>query len=80
MSESTMQQLQLLTGGFGLSIVFFGILWWVLCVVLFFKVWGMTNDVSEMKATMKEWFDLEHPLVEKDKEESKPQTEAADQL
>lgn len=80
MTESTMQQLQLLTGGFGLIIVFFGILWWVLCVVLFFKVWGMTNDVNEMKATMQEWFDLEHPLVEKDKEESKPQTEAADQL
>jgi hypothetical protein len=79
MSDDTIQQLQALTGGGVLLFAFFGILWWVLCVVLFFKVWGMTNDVNEMKATMKEWFDLEHPLVETDKEESKPQTEAADQ-
>jgi hypothetical protein len=64
MSDNTIQQIQLLTGGFGLIIIFFGILWWVLCVVLFFKVWSMTNDVMEMKETLKEWFDLEHPVIE----------------
>ena len=42
-----------------------GILWFLLCVILFFKVWGMTNDVSEIKRMFKEQLDLEHPYIEK---------------
>jgi len=52
--------------GFGIFILFLGILWWVLCIVLFFKIWGMTNDVSEIKGLLKEQLDLEHPYVEND--------------
>ena len=25
------------------------IAWWVLCLILFFKIWGMCNDVSKIK-------------------------------
>ena len=25
------------------------IIWWILCIVLFFKVWGMCNDVRKIK-------------------------------
>ena len=25
------------------------ILWWILCVILLFKVWGMCNDVNKIK-------------------------------
>ncbi len=57
--------------GIGASISFFiafmGIVWWVLCIILFFKVWGMTNDVSKIRDMFEEWFDLEHPLVEADR-------------
>jgi len=56
-----------LGAGFGIFILFLGILWWVLCIVLFFKIWGMTNDVSEIKGLLKEQLDLEHPYVENDK-------------
>lgn len=55
-----------LGAGFGIFILFLGILWWVLCIVLFFKIWGMTNDVSEIKGLLKEQLDLEHPYVEND--------------
>jgi len=55
-----------LGAGFGIFIIFLGILWWVLCIVLFFKIWGMTNDVSEIKDLLKEQFDLEHPFIEDD--------------
>jgi len=56
-----------LGAGFGIFILFLGILWWVLCIVLFFKIWGMTNDVSEIKGLLKEQLDLEHPYVEDNK-------------
>lgn len=36
----------------------------ILCIVLFFKVWGMTNDVSKIKDLLKEQLDLEHPYVD----------------
>lgn len=53
-----------LSAGFGIFIIFLGILWFLLCVILFFKIWGMTNDVSEIKNMFKEQLDLEHPYVE----------------
>lgn len=55
-----------LSVGFGLFIIFIGILWFLLCVILFFKIWGMTNDVKEIKTMFKEQLDLEHPYVEDD--------------
>lgn len=55
-----------LSAGFGIFILFLGILWWVLCIILFFKIWGMTNDVSEIKNMFKEQLDLEHPYAEDD--------------
>jgi hypothetical protein len=53
-----------LSAGFGIFIIFLGILWFLLCVILFFKIWVMTNDVREIKNMFKEQLDLEHPYVE----------------
>ena len=35
----------------GLTLLFaiLGIVWSILCLILFFKVWGMTNDVRDIK-------------------------------
>ena len=52
--------------GFGIFIIFLGILWFLLCVILFFKIWGMTNDVSEIESLLKEQIDLDHPYVKDD--------------
>lgn len=52
------------------AIFFLGILGWILGIVLFFKIWGMTRDVRKMKDMLQEWFDIEHPLV--DAKEDKP--------
>lgn len=38
-----------LGAGFSIFIIFLGILWFLLCVILFFKIWGMTNDVRDIK-------------------------------
>ena len=62
-----------LSAGYGIFILFLGILWWVLCIILFFKVWGMTNDVREIKNMFEEQFDLEHPVIE-DNEPAKNKT------
>lgn len=35
-------------------IAVFSIIWGILSLVLFFKVWGMTNDVNEMLRIMQE--------------------------
>ena len=64
MSEEAITTLGL-SAGFGFFIIFMGILWFLLCVILFFKIWGMTNDVSEIKKMFKEQLDLEHPYIEK---------------
>lgn len=53
-----------LSAGLGLFIIFLGILWFLLCVILFFKIWGMTNTVSEIRSLLKEQLDLEHPYAE----------------
>lgn len=53
-----------LGAGFSIFIIFLGILWFLLCVILFFKIWGMTNDVRDIKNMFKEQLDLEHPYVE----------------
>lgn len=34
--------------------------WSILCLILFFKVWGMTNDVKELK----EFFLHQHPITQ----------------
>ena len=64
MSEEAITTLGV-SAGFGFFIIFMGILWFLLCVILFFKIWGMTNDVSEIKKMFKEQLDLEHPYIEK---------------
>lgn len=33
---------------FGLVSIVIGIAWFVCCIVLFFKVWGMCNDVRQI--------------------------------
>ncbi len=30
-------------------IAFLSIIWSILCLILFFKIWGATNDIAEMK-------------------------------
>lgn len=37
-------------------------------VTLFIKIWAMTNHVAEIKKLLKEWLDIEHPLVEEGKD------------
>ena len=60
--------LQALNGVYAIILLTFAIIWSVLCIILFFKVWVMTNDVSKIKDMLKEWLDLEHPLVENEDE------------
>lgn len=36
-------------------------------IILFFKIWGMTNDTEKIKNILQEWLDIEHPLVEDEK-------------
>lgn len=64
MSNETIQVIQFLSSSFAGLFLFLGIIWWLLCIILFFKVWGMTNDVSKMKDMLREQLDLEHPYVE----------------
>ena len=33
---------------FGLIIILLGLAWTICCIVLFFKVWGMFNDVKQI--------------------------------
>ena len=33
-------------------IAFLSIIWSILCLILFFKIWGATNDIAEMKDMM----------------------------
>ena len=60
--------LQALNGVYAIISLTFAIIWSVLCIILFFKVWVMTNDVSKIKDMLREWLDLEHPLVENEDE------------
>ena len=48
----------------GIFIIAIGILWFLLCFILFFKIWAMTNDVNEIKNMFKEQLNLEHPYVD----------------
>lgn len=47
----------------GLVIVF-GAVITLLNIILFFKMWGMTNDTAKIKDILQEWLDLEHPEVD----------------
>lgn len=33
----------------GPFIYFISIIWWILCLILLFKVWGMCNDIHKIK-------------------------------
>jgi len=55
--------LQILSGGVLIFITIVAIVWWALCIILFFKVWGMTNDTREIRDMLEEWLDIEHPIV-----------------
>lgn len=63
-----------LSAGFGAFVIIVGILWWLLCIILFFKVWGMTNDVRNIRDMVEEWLDLEHPEVEVERSPTKTDT------
>ena len=39
----------------------------LLNLMLFFKIWGMTNDTEKIKNLLQEWLDIEHPLIEDEK-------------
>lgn len=53
-----------LGAGFGVFVVVVGIIWFILNVILFFKIWDMTNDMRELKNMFREQLDLEHPFVD----------------
>ena len=57
--------------GVGVSLVvfFFGILWLILHIFLFFKVWGMTNDIRKIKRMFEEQLNLEHPYIDEEESE-----------
>lgn len=67
MEDSSLQAL-LAGGGILLLPIMIGIIWFVLCIVLFFKIWKMTNDVVEIKELIKEKMNLEHPYSNTDSE------------
>lgn len=48
--------------GSGVSALLFTIatVGWVLSVILFFKIWGMTNDMREMKEMIRDVVDAEY--------------------
>lgn len=49
----------------------FGIFIIMLNIVLFFKIWMMTNDTAKIKDMLQEWFDIEYPIVEDQKKKDK---------
>ena len=58
----------------GLIIVFCAFIT-LLNVILFFKIWGMTNDTYKIKNILQEWLDIEHPeIVDEDQGNRKQQT------
>jgi hypothetical protein len=64
MLGNNVQQAEIFTSGFGLLLLVLAFVPSILCIVLFFKVWIMTNDVSKIKDILKEQMDLEHPYVD----------------
>ena len=74
MIENDFEQLLSLYGGAMAISFFISIVWTVLGVILFFKVWGMTNNVSKMKDMLQEWLDLEHPVIKEDDKVSNNKT------
>lgn len=60
-ATQTTETAQFIGGGLFTLILLVAIITWLLNIILFFKIWGMTNDVSQMKEVLKEWLDLEHP-------------------
>ena len=70
MTDNGLEQI-LAFGGGGIGIVLIiSIIWSVLAIVLFFKIWVMTNDVSEMKDMLKVWLNIEHPVIAEDEKNS----------
>jgi len=61
-----------------LIVITIGIIWWALCIILFFKIWTMTNDVAKIKEMFEEQLDLEHPYADKDKPVEKSNSETSD--
>lgn len=35
----------------------------LLHIILFFKIWRMTNDVRDIRDTLDEWLEKEHPRI-----------------
>ncbi len=64
--------LQALNGVYAIILLTFAIIWWVLCIILFFKIWAMTNDVSKIKDMLREWLDLDHPIIDDGAEKEEP--------
>ena len=64
MSRDLFEQMFIWSSGIGLIILFIGVLWFVLGIILFFKIWFMTNDVAKIKELLTVQMDLEHPYVD----------------
>ena len=65
--------------GSGVSALLFtiAIVGWILSVILFFKIWGMTNDVREMKEMIRDVIDAEYTRGD-DEEATKPRDNKSD--
>ena len=49
MSKDLFEQAFIWSSGIGLVFLFIGVVLFVLCIILFFKIWFMTNDVAKIK-------------------------------
>jgi len=47
-----MEDFEIFAGVFGLICLCVGFIFALLNIILFFKVWGMTNDVAKMEKTL----------------------------
>ena len=64
MSKDLFEQAFIWSSGIGLVFLFIGVVWFVLCIILFFKIWFMTNDVAKIKEILTVQIDLDHPYVD----------------
>lgn len=68
--EEMVQQSIVAGGSVALFFLLIALIPTILCIVLFFKIWIMTNDVSKIKDLLQERTGLEHSYVKKAEEQS----------
>ena len=63
--------------GLTIFICLISILWSILCIILFFKIWAMTSDVAEIKQLLQRQFNQQgQPLQAQEETSSAPKAES----